>query len=206
MSLITTVGESVRPTAEAEAQNEPTPQTGWEAFAQIVDASLSDIEIIYIIGQCKQRFPTPVILVRFEQATFTNQRLIDVFSLGIDGYIIGRPSLQLVKQICDRIHGFVYRDSKKFGQLRLQGNLFYRGASKIQLTVKELLLLKILLEARGVPVEMKKLFHIFGYAPTVDSHAVAALIYRLREKLERLGLVGAIPAGKKALGYRLVLD
>jgi DNA-binding response OmpR family regulator len=126
--------------------------------------------------------------------------------LGVDGYLIGSVSTALVEQLCDKITGRIVRDSKPYGRIMLKNRELHCGSKLIALTKKESCIFRLLLEASGMLVSMKKLLFSIGYVSSgVKTNAVRTHINRVRKKLEKIDMAELIPNGGPE-GYRLILD
>lgn len=174
------------------------------ALAQIADANQSDAFLGIWLQQQRMKVPRPILLARFDQGEFSNERLEQLLDLGFDDAIIGTPTLSLIEKKCAKINGTILRESDRYGRLWLVGNILSRGRRKVKFTNKELALLQVLLEARGEKVPHEQLRVIHGYVAEATSHTIETHMYRIRQRLKSIGLENAIPTRSKG-GYQLLL-
>lgn len=181
-----------------------TPYSAYKNLAWIFDANMPDQQIGKLMRKSRTVVPARIVLARFEQNDFSNERLEALYNAGVHGFIIGTPPDLMLEQICARLGGYILADSK-FGQLRLQGRHLYCGEKRVQLTEKVALIFRELLEARGATVSRDQIQLVYyGRLVGLKTHTLETQIYRLRKSLEVLGLKEILPAGIDG-GYRVEL-
>jgi hypothetical protein len=175
-----------------------------EQIALFAEAALPLDELKEWVIAKRIRHPTLVLFAQFKEGEFHNQRLDSLLSLGFDSYVIGQPSPELVTKLCGPIRGFIVRESKKFGHICLKENVLSRGSEKVSFTKKQLLLLRMLIEARESPIARTQLMTAYGYGLDTNTHTIETQLFRVREKLKQIGLAGVL-VYEKQVGYRLLL-
>ncbi len=198
---------------------EPTPATASLAIAgknQDVENMSPSVRVLFAeanqtddllktwLQEQKKKVPTPVLLARFATDEYSNERLETLLDLGFDSWIVGVPPLTLIEKICAKISNDVVCVSSTYGRIFLQGNQFWRGKKQIKLSIKESLILRILLKARNVPVSIAQLLIANGYKPDTNTHTIETHIYRMKQKLKQLGMEEVIK-NKVNEGYVLLL-
>ncbi|MES2749249.1 MAG: winged helix-turn-helix domain-containing protein [Patescibacteria group bacterium] len=181
-----------QPTSDAAAPVVSKSPIVSDDVAKFAYSHVNDKHLKNWLKYQRENNPTYVLLVRFNKDDFSNERLETLLDLGFDGWVIDFPTSSLVEKISARITNTVAYVSSKYGRIKLQGDMFYRDEKKVKLTTKEAVLLKALLEARGKPVGRAQLLSIHGYVSDVVSHTVETHIYRIRKKLQLLGLMDVI--------------
>ena len=173
-------------------------------LASIAQADWSNDQLIKWLKKERLQFPVPILLVRFIEGEFSNERLEFLLDMGFDSYIVGIPSALLIEKICSNIDGTIVRSSGIYGKLVLKGSVFHCRGRTVTFPKKELTLFRTLLLANSVPVHKEQCLKIHGYVQGAKTHTVETHIGRLRRKLQVLGLENVL-SFKKHEGYTLFL-
>ena len=172
--------------------------------ALFAEAHESDDVLVVWLQEQRKKIPAPVLLARFATGEYSNDRLEALLDLGFDSWIIGVPPLSLIEKICAKVTGDFMCKSSKYGLLFQQGNLFWREKEQVKLSTKESQILRMLLTARNATVSIEQLLVAHGYKPDTNTHTIESHIYRLKLKLQRLGMENVIVNIKKE-GYKIDL-
>ncbi len=129
-----------------------------------------------------------------------------------DGAVVKLDSMTRLGVLLDRIRhvqGAEGTQFLQFGDYRLdllQGELECEQGEAVRLTEKEVLLLKILIEAGGESVSRETLLDkVWGYADGVETHTLETHIYRLRQKIEKDPAAPEIIKTDESAGYYLAV-
>lgn len=93
-------------------------------------------------------------------------------------------------------------DLKENGEIDLILREWKKGSKIIQLTEKEIDIVKYLAQQEGEVTKEQLLQDIFKYSPDVTTHTIETHIYRLRQKMKKLGMEENLQTRKE--GYILV--
>lgn len=173
-------------------------------LARYADASQPDDFLKAWLQEERKKFPTPVLLARFAEGKFSNDRLEALLDLGFDSWIVGQPSVVLVEKICAKISSNRVYHSKRYGRLLLQGGYLSCGEKKVKFSAKELSIFRRLLDAEGKSISREQLLLDHGYKPDTNSHTIETHMYRIKEKMKLVGMGDSIQNRTKE-GYTLVL-
>lgn len=92
-------------------------------------------------------------------------------------------------------------DFGEMGEIDWVRKEWKRGKNTVVLTEKEIEILSYLLKQKNEVSKEKLLSEIFKYNPGVTTHTIETHIYRLRQKIKKLGIEEALKTGKE--GYIL---
>jgi two-component system, OmpR family, response regulator len=157
----------------------------------ILDIGLPGLSGLEVLRRLRERKSTlPVLLLTALDAVEDRVRGLD---LGADDYLskpFDLPELEA------RVRALLRRGSNttpdiEHGRLRLDtvGRRVYYDKRPLELSPRELALLELLLMRKGRVVTKEQLVnHLYGWSDEVGDNAVEVQVYRLRRKLEPLGL------------------
>lgn len=185
-------------------------QDGKKAFEVYEDESpdliISDIKMPNMDGLQfvekvrKKDYHIPIILL----TSFTEQKmLLDAANLSIDGYIIKPIELNV---LISTISKSMKRVEENSGIITLQQDLFfnsatqelYQNGSTVSLGIKELELIKLLINNRARTVTKDEISEVLWPMESVSESSIKNLVLRIRKKLDKDIIVSV-----RGIGYRL---
>lgn len=176
----------------------------------ILDVQLPDGDGFHICARLREQgFEKPIIMLTGQDAEAEVVKRLDK---GANEYI-AKPMRfgELVARICVQLRQYRASDNARFSA---QGVDFIAAdkvltcaalQKTIILTEKETLILKTLFLSWPETVSRTSLLsQVWGYSNNVTTHTLETHIYRLRQKIKRLGEVQLIETNR--VGYRLVKE
>ncbi len=181
----------------------------WQAIRPdvvLLDLSLPGVDGLDVLAQARERGMNTPVLILTARGT-VGDRIIGL-NTGADDYLAKPFDLNELEA---RINALVRRSASghgvseavQWGQLRYDktNGVFYHGNAILELTPRELALLKSLIEKPGHAVTKEHLLDVvFAGELDVKQDAIEVVVYRLRKKLAD---TGAVLMTLRGLGYLL---
>lgn len=167
----------------------------------ISDIKMPNVDGLQFVEKVRSKdYKIPIILL----TSFTEQKmLMDAANLSIDGYIIKPIELNV---LINTISKSMKRIEKNSGITTLQEDLFfnsatqelYQNGSTVSLGIKELELIKLLIENRTRTVTKDEISETLWPLESTSESSIKNLVLRIRKKLDRDIIVSV-----RGVGYRL---
>ncbi len=188
-------------------------EDGMEAFEVYEEKSpdiiISDINMPYMDGITlidkirKIDYSIPIVLV----TSFSEKKmLMDAVNLSVDGYIIKPIELKI---LINTINKAMKRVKKEFALMKLGANIFFNSNTQelyehgklVSLGVKELELLKLLIQKSSKTVTKEEISKVLWPLDSICESAIKNLVLRMRKKIGT-----DIIRSVRGIGYRLDIN
>jgi len=172
------------------------------ASVVIASASLDGDQLIRWIDKFKPASPSTTVFAQFTKSEFDDSNLDKLLQAGADGYLLETPSISTVAKLYTKVTGVVMLQTVTKGTIALYDKAIHVGEKKMALTPNEAIVLREIMAAGGQVIGRARLMSFLGHCDLSKTHSLATHVWRLRGKMEELGLPNSIvTASDKERGF-----